>query len=132
MLQTRENVNTEDLYKALVQNNPGTQIFIADTGEIETMEAGTWNKGEARLFFGAAPGDWSDDDWGISYHSDDDTGESWYSVESLDGKWDNRGEAFEAAVDAFGITAETNDELQTMIVVRIETEREAVAQRPAY
>lgn len=120
-----EAVDTKELYKQLVLNDFGTKIYITDDGEIETMEKNNFNDPEERLLFGTASGDFSGDDWGIRYHYDDDIGDTWYEVEDMEGQWTRRSDAFEAALDEFGLRAEDVDLLMSQIEARIVTEREA-------
>lgn len=111
-------IDTEKLYLAIALEDFGTQIFITENGDIETMGSDQHCVPEPRLYFGKASGDFSWDEWCMST-----TENGKYVIENIDGNFDDAAAALESAVKEFGIPAEDYDELEKMVEIRFFIEK---------
>lgn len=106
-------VNTTELYLTICCAPFGTQILIDAEGEIHTAESGLSLRGfpEDWLYFGKAEGDFDRSDWGIDWNDD----RGGFVVEKMDGVFDTQENALRAAVEYFGLDANTHDELNDKV-----------------
>ena len=105
--------DTKTLYIEECTAPHGTQICIDSLGKIHTYESSLSLesvKSEDEIFYGRASGEIPSEDWGIRWNEEKEV------YETEEGVYETEKLAFFAAVEKFGITAETHDAIIDHVV----------------